>query len=175
MITLHLHYHKWVAFLLIVSSDHFNPFPIMFATVKTGIWLSQESWTPAEAILVWFLARAGYNLGKLTADLQGVRRRNYNGETAYMWRAWRISVSWSSLKVLEHKQQGKMLWKSAIWIAPWAKVGQRKCQRNREGPIVNHIGLILKLLAQSHFFSNISETCRIHSDNVLAFQEFPVP
>ena len=98
MITLHLQYHKWVAFLLIVSSDHFNPFPIMFATVKTGILLSQESWTPAEAILVWFLARAGYNLGELTADLQGVRRRNYNGETAYMWRAWRSSVSWSSFK-----------------------------------------------------------------------------
>ena len=77
----------------------------MFATVKTGILLSQESWTPAEAILVWFLARAGYNLSKLTADLQGVRRRNYNGETAYMWRAWRSSVSWSSLK--EHTNTKK--------------------------------------------------------------------
>ena len=105
MITLHLQYHKWVAFLLIVSSDHFNPLPIMFATVKTGNLLSQESWTPAEAILVWFLARAGYNLGELTADLQGVRRRNYNGETAYMWRAWRSSVSWSSLK--EHTNTKK--------------------------------------------------------------------
>ena len=41
MITLHLQYHKWVAFLLIVLSDHFNPFLIMFATVKTGILLSQ--------------------------------------------------------------------------------------------------------------------------------------
>lgn len=116
MITLHLQYHKWVAFLLIVSSDHFNPFPIMFATVKTGILPSQESWTLAEAILVWFLARAGYNLGKLTADLQGVRRRNYNGETAYMWRAWRISVSWSSLKVLEHKPQGNsFFWQQKCW------------------------------------------------------------
>ena len=27
-------YHKWIAFLLIVSSAHFNPFPIMLATIK---------------------------------------------------------------------------------------------------------------------------------------------
>ena len=77
MITLHLQYHKWVAFLLIVSSDHFNPFPIMFATVKTGILLSQESWTPAEAILVWFLARAGYNLGELTIHNTGSKNSSW--------------------------------------------------------------------------------------------------